>query len=51
MAGHADLILQGQLGLDPGLRVLPAQAIPMHQPRQLRVPVTEGRGGRAAQAL
>lgn len=45
VAGHAGLVLQGQLGLDPGLCVLPVQVVPLHQPRQLCVPVTEDGAG------
>lgn len=45
VAGHAGLVLQGQLGLDPGLCILPVQVVPLHQPRQLRVPITEDGAG------
>jgi hypothetical protein len=41
--GHAGLVLQGQLGVDPRLCILPVQVVPLHQPRQLCITVTEGR--------
>lgn len=43
VVGHAGLVLQGQLGIDPCLCILPAQVVPLHQPCQLCIAVTKGR--------